>query len=126
MKISTKQFGELEFEDDKIIHFPSGIIGMEELTKFLLIKEDEQLLFYLNSIDQPEIVFPLFGLRVLDDKYPMIENHEPFGIVTMNSDPLKVTINLRAPVHINQDDKTGKQIILDDESYLVNYNLFVE
>ena len=27
MKINTKVFGEVEIADDKIIHFPSGIVG---------------------------------------------------------------------------------------------------
>lgn len=126
MKITTQQFGEIEFEEDKIISFKAGIVGMEELKKFLLIKTDNELFYYLNSIDEPEIAFPLVGLRILDDSYPMIENFEPFGIVNLNSDPLKVTVNLRAPVYVNQDDKTGFQKILDDDSYLVNYNLFVE
>ena len=126
MKITTYQFGEFEFSEDKIITFKAGIVGMEELKKFLLIKTDNDLFYYLNSIEQPEIAFPLVGLRILDENYPMIENYEPFGISTLNNDPLKVTVNLRAPVYINQDDKTGFQKILEDESYLVNYNLFIE
>lgn len=126
MKITTHQFGEIEFSEDKIINFKAGIVGMEELKKFLLIKTDNELFYYLNSIEQPDIAFPLVGLRILDENFPMIENFEPFGISTLNKDPLKITINLRAPVYINQDDKTGFQKILDDESYLVNYNLFIE
>jgi flagellar assembly factor FliW len=126
MKITTHQFGEIEFSEDKIINFKAGIVGMEELKKFLLIKTDNELFYYLNSIEQPDIAFPLVGLRILDENFPMIENYEPFGISTLNKDPLKITINLRAPVYINQDDKTGFQKILDDEGYLVNYNLFIE
>ena len=30
MKINTKVFGEVEIADDKIIHFPSGIVGFPE------------------------------------------------------------------------------------------------
>ncbi len=126
MKITTYQFGEIEFHEDKIILFKAGIIGMEEFKKFLLIKTDNELFYYLNSIEQPEIAFPLVGLRLLDENYPMIENNEPFGICTLNKDPMKITVNLRAPVYINQDDKTGFQKILEDDSYLVNYNLFIE
>jgi hypothetical protein len=80
----------------------------------------------LNSIDEPEMAFPLFGIRVLDESYPLTDQAEPFGIVTLNSDPAKVTINLKAPVYINQDEKIGEQKILDNEEYFVDYNLFVE
>jgi flagellar assembly factor FliW len=126
MEITTKQFGKIEFEEDRIIKFDSGLVGFEELKSFLLIKQDDELFFWLNSIDEPEMAFPLFGIRVLDESYPLTDQAEPFGIVTLNSDPAKVTINLKAPVYINQDEKIGEQKILDNEEYFVDYNLFVE
>ena len=36
MNITTKVFGEITIDDDKIIHFPSGIIGFPVLTEFAL------------------------------------------------------------------------------------------
>ena len=126
MKITTNQFGEIEFGEDKVIKFKSGIVGMEELQQFLLIKTDDQLLYYLNSIDQPEIAFPLIGLRLLDEEFPTSEGFEPFGIVKLAKSPTDVTVNMRAPIYIDQDNKTGYQKILEDDTLPVNYNLFVE
>ncbi len=126
MKIITKQFGEITFTPDKIITFEKGILGFEKYTKYLFLSTEEGLLYWLNSIDQPELAFPLVGLRMIDGNYPMVENHEPFGVVTLNSDPLKVTVNLKAPVYINQDKKAGYQKIIDKEEYPVYFNLFVE
>ena len=37
MKITTKLFGEIEVDDDKLIVFPQGIVGFPELKDFLLI-----------------------------------------------------------------------------------------
>jgi len=126
MKIITKQFGEIEFPDDKVITFEDGLIGFEELKKFVFIKPEENIFYWLNSIEKPEIAFPLFGLRLIDENYPQEENHEAFGIVILNPDPLKITINLKAPVYINQDNKTGFQKILDSDKYSLYYNLFTE
>ncbi|MEJ5350734.1 MAG: flagellar assembly protein FliW [Melioribacteraceae bacterium] len=126
MKIITKQFGEIEFPDDKVITFENGLIGFEELKKFVFIKPEENIFYWLNSIEKPEIAFPLFGLRLIDENYPQEENHEAFGIVILNPDPLKITINLKAPVYINQDNKTGFQKILDSDKYSLYYNLFTE
>lgn len=125
MKLNTAQFGEIEFTEDKIIIFSSGLFGFENLKKYLLIKIDDEIFYWLNSIDEPELVFPLAGIRLVDEKYPEEENYEAFGIVNLNSDPAKITINLKAPVYINQDSKIGFQKILDKEKYPVNFNLFV-
>lgn len=126
MKINTYQFGEIEFDDELIITFPEGIFGFEHLKKYLLVYPKDDLFHWLNSIEEPDIAFPLMGLRLIDDKFPQDKRHEAFGIVTLNKDPLQVTVNLKAPVFINQDDKTGYQKILDIDKYPVNYNLFVE
>jgi flagellar assembly factor FliW len=126
MKIETIQFGEIEFTEDRIISFQSGPFGFENYQKFLLIKTDDDLFYWLYSIDEPEIAFPLVGVRLLDDSFPGEENHEPFGIITLNQDPLKITVNLQAPVYINQNEKNGYQKILNDDKYPVHYNLFVE
>jgi len=126
MKITTYQFGEIEFNENSIINFPSGIFGFENLKKFLLVQTEEGLFNWLNSIEQPEIAFPLISLRVIDDAFPQVDNHEAFGVVTFNPDPLKVTVNMKAPIHINQNVKKGYQTILDVDAFLINYNLIVE
>ncbi|MDP3150473.1 MAG: flagellar assembly protein FliW [Ignavibacteria bacterium] len=126
MKIQTHQFGELDFEENLILDFPSGLFGFEQLKKFVLIKIEEELFYWLNSVEQPEIAFPLFGISVVDENYPTEKNGEAFGIVTLNRDPMQITINLKAPVYINQIEKLGFQKIIDKENYPVNYHLFVE
>ncbi len=126
MKIKTHNFGEVEFSEDLIIHFNSGILGFERLTKYLFIKPEDDFFYYLNSVENPEIAFPLIGIRMIDDKYPEEKDHEAFGIVNLNSDILKITVNLKAPVYLNQNTKTGYQKILDTDKYPVNFNLFKE
>lgn len=126
MKISTIQFGEVECNPDLILKFPSGLFGFEKLKEYVLIKTDESLFYWLYSVEQPSVGFPLVGLRIIDDSFPEEKDHEAFGIVSFDPDPLNVTINLQAPVYINQDKKTGFQKILEEGNYSVKYNLFVE
>lgn len=126
MKITTFQFGEVEFEKNSILKFSSGLFGFENLKQFLLVRTDEGLFHWLNSIDQPDIAFPLITIEVLDETYPKENLCEAFGVVTFDPDPLKVTVNLKAPIYINQESKTGYQKIFDDDRYAINYNLFVE
>jgi flagellar assembly factor FliW len=124
MKINTHQFGEIEFTTEHIVNFPSGLIGFENLKNYVLIKTEDDLFYWLNSVEKSDICFPLVGLRVIDEFYPIEENHEAFGIVTLNKDPLKIMVNLKSPVYINQDEKKGYQKILSEDKYSVNYNLF--
>ncbi|MCK9279900.1 MAG: flagellar assembly protein FliW [Melioribacteraceae bacterium] len=126
MKIITTQFGEIEVSEDQILTFNEGFYAFEELKKYVLIQPDNSYFKYLTSVDRPEIAFPLFATRLLDENYPQIDKHEAFGIVTLNKDPLKITVNLRAPVYINQYDKSGYHTILEGENYSFYYNLFVE
>lgn len=126
MKIYFDHLGEIEFDTDLILTFENGLIGFDELKKFVLIKADDDLFFWLNSIEKPEFCFPLIGIRVLDENFPFEENCEAFAVVILNKDPLKITANLKAPIYIDQDTKTGYQKIIDDDKYPVDYKLFVE
>jgi len=126
MKIKTHNFGEVEFADDKVLTFNEGLFGFEDLKKFVFIKPDDSLFYWINSIEHPELSFPMFGVRIIDEEYPQEESFEAFGIVVMNPDPLKITVNLKAPVYINHNDKVGFQKIIDADKYPVYYNLFTE
>jgi len=42
MIIKNEQFGEVEFDESSIIDFPEGLLGFEDLKKFLLIQEDRR------------------------------------------------------------------------------------
>ncbi len=126
MELKTIQFGTIEYKDENVLVFEKGLYGFEELQKFLLIKREEDLFFYLNSIEEPEIVFPLIGIRIIDDTYPQEDDYEAFGIVKFNKDPKKITVNLKAPVYISQGKKSGYQTIIEDEKYPVEFPLFKE
>lgn len=126
MKLNTIQFGELEFDENLIITFDDGIIGFENLKKFILLKKEDDLFWWLMSVEEPEIAFPLFPVRLLKDEYPESGEAEAFGIVKLNRDPSQVTVNLKAPLYINQGEKIGSQSILDDDSYQIDFNLFVK
>ncbi|MBI9073192.1 MAG: flagellar assembly protein FliW [Melioribacteraceae bacterium] len=126
MKIRTQQFGEIEFEEEKIIEFKDGVLGFENLTKFLLLTEENSIFFWLTSIEEPEIVFPLFPVSILMEEYPEKENFEAFGIVRLDKEIKNITINLKGPVYISQEQKRGYQKIIDSDKYVIDYQLFVE
>lgn len=125
MKIKNEQFGEIEFNEDSIIIFNEGLLGFEELKKFLLVTEEDGFFSWLTSIEQPEIIFPLFSISLLNEDYKTEGEYIPFGIVKLDKLPENITINLKAPVYINHNMKLGYQKIVDNDEYPVNYPLFV-
>ena len=126
MIIKVVQFGEIEFEENDIYHFDNGIIGFEELKKFVLLNTEESLFYWLISVDEPEIVFPLIEISLLKDDYPMPADCIAWGIVSLNKEPEKITVNLKSPVYINPYTKNGFQDILENETLQINYQLFIK
>ena len=45
MKIATHQFGEIEFQEEHIVKFTSGLIGFENLKNYVLIKTEDELFY---------------------------------------------------------------------------------
>ena len=141
MKINTKVFGEVEIADDKIIHFPSGIVGFPELTEFTLLHDEEKgagSIHWLQSIREPGFAMPVMDpLLVCPDYNPEVDDEllKPLGgldpeeilvlvTVTVPSDLKKMSVNLRGPVIINAAAKKACQVIVEGEGYQVKYPVY--
>ncbi|NME82799.1 flagellar assembly protein FliW [Clostridium sp. SM-530-WT-3G] len=141
MVLVSKIHGEIEYEHKDIITFEKGILGLEDLKKFLLVKLEQYEPFYLlQSIEDEDIGFILacpfdfYNQYEFDLKEDLIErldikNQEDvtiFTTVTLNSNVSKITTNLKAPIIINISNKLGEQIILDKEKYQIKHPLMRE
>ncbi|CDD46292.1 flagellar assembly factor FliW [Firmicutes bacterium CAG:534] len=141
MKINTKVFGEVEIADDKIIHFPSGIVGFPELTEFTLLHDEEKgagSIHWLQSIQEPGFAMPVMDpLLVCPDYNPEVDDEllKPLGgldpeeilvlvTVTVPSDLKKMSVNLRGPIIINAAAKKACQVIVEGEGYQVKYPIY--
>jgi flagellar assembly factor FliW len=130
MRIKNSQFGEIEFDDEMILTFPSGIIGFEELKKFIIVEDEECKPFrWLISIEEPEIGFAILEPTFVIENYYQKVGFDPktfaiFSIVTLNRDISKITVNLKAPIVIDKSKKLGKQMIFDDPELEITHQLF--
>lgn len=133
MKAATRLFGEIEIEDEKVIRFEHGIIGFPDLVNFTLIFDEEKevgnSISWLQSLDEPEWVFPVLDpLVICPDYNPVVEDEmlKPLGdistenlfvlvTVTIPSNIEDMAVNLKAPVIINTDTKKACQLIIDDD-----------
>ncbi len=142
MKITTRVFGEIEIDDSKIIHFPSGIIGFPEMTDFALVFDEEKgkdtPIRWLQSLQEAEFAMPVMDpLLVAKDYNPEVEDDHliPLGemnaedtlvlvTVTVPKDLSKMSVNLQAPIVINADSKKATQIIVNAEKYPIKYYIY--
>lgn len=137
--LESPRIGRFEFKDDDLIILTSPIIGFQNLSEFLFISSQEFLPFsYFQSAEDANVTFiiaeikPLFSdfnpkLTRADKKaLEYCDNDELsfFGIVVVKDDPEKATINLKAPIVINNKKKLAKQVILDEDKYQIKTPLF--
>ena len=141
MKINTKVFGEIDIADEKIIHFPSGIIGFPEMTEFALVHDEEKgigAIHWLQSVQEPAFAMPVMDpLLVRPDYNPEVDDELLRSIgelipdemlvlvtVTVPSDLTKMSVNLRGPIIINAAEKKACQVIIEGEDYAVKYPIY--
>ncbi len=144
MKIKTKHFGEVEFPEEAIIHFPEGIIGYPDYKRFIIIEDKNFEPFkYLQSIDNPSFALPVINPFLIRKDYIIMilsEEHKKIGlkslsqeekwialcVVVIEKDIKKSIVNLKAPIIINTEERKGIQVIQITDDYDVEEPLFSE
>lgn len=142
MVAETKFFGTIDIEDDKIINFPNGIIGFENLKNFALIydseREERSKISWLQSMEEPLMVLPVINPLDLVDAYtPTIEDElmknigDPadadlliFVTLSIPSDLTMMTANLKAPLIVNTVERKAMQVIVENQDYPVKFNAY--
>ena len=141
MQITTRVFGEITIDDEKIIHFPGGIIGFPDLQDFALIHDEEkgtETIHWMQSLQEPAFAMPVMDpLIVRSDYNPEVDDEllKPIGelqpeevlvmvTVTVPSDLTKMSVNLKGPIIINVVEKKACQIIIDGEGYAVKFPIY--
>ncbi|MDP2795107.1 MAG: flagellar assembly protein FliW [Sulfurisoma sp.] len=136
MHIDSPRFGALEVEPSKIIEFPRGLPGFEDLKRFTLLHPDEQAnalpsYFILQSVDDPAVAFHIadparFGfnyeITLSDDDAAMIRLADPVAaavVVMLVNEGGGVRANLNAPLVLNLEARLGVQHVFARLNYAV-------
>ena len=126
-----------EINNNQVITFKEGIPGFEDLTKFILLEEEEGVFLYLQSIENKNIAFPILDPYLIKEDYaPNInesyfeklgggktEEFTLFTIATIKSNVGESTINLQAPLLIHTDRRIGVQAIVEDKIYMTRHKI---
>lgn len=138
MKVKTRDFGEIEVDNESILTFSQPPFGFEEYKSYAIIRDEGvgEHIAWLQSVDEPGVCFILFDPSSLSHFYtPLLpkelENELGDGelvcwvIAVVPEDFKRTTVNLKSPVILNLNTCKGTQLILEQE-YPVRYYLMQE
>ncbi len=129
-KIETR-FGEVEYNPDNLLIFSAGLIGFPNLRSFIVMpNRKEGPLFWIQSVDDPDIAFVLtdqtnffIGYQAIPDASErnslQISAEDEYFILTVVTVPpdQKITLNLAAPIIFAPKTNRAIQVILENTEY---------
>ena len=140
MKLKGTRFGEIEFSKTDVIEFAEGMIGFQQLKKYVVVNTKEGSPYrWLQSVEDATLAFLVSVPEFFVTEYaPEITDAEAKSLglevdtahlilVTTTiptGNPNAATANLAAPVIINLETRKAKQVILEDEAYTIRYPIF--
>ena len=130
MEVKTTRFGVVEIADDRVIHFPKGLLGFSGQTRFCLLEPgDDACFFWLQSCDEPSLAFvitdpslfvpeysvPIRPEQMIELKLNKLDEAQVFVIV--NKVDQTLTGNLQGPLVVNTMTRTGEQMVLAEKRW---------
>lgn len=139
MKLQTKYFGEIEYEEEEVLTFPVGLFGFEEERHFLLLPFEGSgaTLLCLQSVTTPALAFVVMDPFSLDPDYaPELQPKElrelgvaesqelGFYVLCVVKKPVaESTVNLKCPVAVHPETRVARQVILETDRYEMRHLL---
>lgn len=133
MTIQTDYYGEVEYSESDLLYFPDGFFGFPDLKNYLplLLNEEDDSMLLMQSTERSEVAFVVINPFVLCADYsPSLTPEELsclkasdiwelsyFVICVIRDNYLENTVNLKCPIVINPQTRTGMQVILENSPY---------
>jgi len=138
MRITTTRFGRIDVDAADLIRFPSGLPGLEDCREWALLADAaNDALGWLQSTTRAEIALAVVSpRRFVPDYQVRIPRSElsPLAlddmqdaqvVVVVGENGTGLTLNLKAPIVINLQARTGRQVVASGDLPL-QYELSTE
>ena len=141
MTVKTRDFGEQNVSEDKILKFPNGLFAFEEQHRFIMLSPLGENVFpaWLQSVDDENLCFIVFDPEQIAKDYSITADPESLAAVGSESyDDLSylvlavvpeeyknTTVNLKSPIIVNSEKMLAAQTIAA-ESYPIKFPIFKE
>jgi flagellar assembly factor FliW len=128
MRINTTRFGRIDVDAADVLNFPSGLPGLEDCREWALLADaTNDSLGWLQSTSRGDIALAVVSpRRFVPDYQVRIPRSEltPLAIsdirqaqvvVVVGQNGKSLTLNLKAPIVINLEARTGRQVVASGE-----------
>ncbi len=139
MIIRTRDFGEQEVAENKIISFPDGLYAFEEEHRFILLSPLGEDVFpaWLQSVDNENLCFIVFDPQKIVTDYSVTADTEDLKVAEIGEksdlrylslavvpeEYKDTTINLKSPILVNTKKMLAVQAIAA-ENYPIKFPIF--
>ena len=138
MKLVTPQLGEIVYMEDTLINFTNGIIGFENYRRFILVdNSDFEPFRWLFTVEREGLGLPILNPLKISSEFhqalpPRLMKRiltsgnmmEIFCVVNLNGESGRTTINLKSPIIIDFQEKSGRQLILESDKLSVAHPIW--
>ena len=136
VSIDSTRFGRIEIQDEAVVEFPGGLIGLTGKRYALVAREENGAFQWLHSLDDPSLAIPVTNPFMFFPTYEVeisSTEAERIGITEPEQADVYVTVrageqledfraNLRAPILISAG--RGYQVINESDDAPVRAPLF--
>ncbi len=137
MDVLTTRFGTLSVPPQDELYFDQGLIGLEDCRRWVLLTDSENpALGWLQSIERGHIALGIVSPRRFVSDYQLRVDRSDLRTLELATErdaevaviasrqPSGLTLNLRAPLVINVENRRGCQVVTKD-AYPVQFPLSV-
>jgi flagellar assembly factor FliW len=130
MQLAGTRFGDIEFDDNRILSFPRGLIGFGDARRYVLLEPGGRApIAWLQSLDVPALAFPVMDGSRLAPGYPDPPptelareaglGHEDVAVlvVVAAQGGKGLSANLLAPLVVDQQVRIAAQVVLDPKRF---------
>ncbi|MEZ4654651.1 MAG: flagellar assembly protein FliW [Candidatus Eisenbacteria bacterium] len=133
MKVRTRMLGTVEVTEDALVYLPDGLLGFEDLKRYVLAENEELGPFQLLiSTEDPDVVFAVADPdAVLGEEYaaPLADSDRDlldlqaddristFVLLSTADGDDGFTANLKGPVVLNTRNRVAKQVVVYNPAY---------
>lgn len=132
--ILSERYGELVLSENQIIRFDKGIVGLQNIDTYGLVAMEDTPFYILHSLEEQLsfILIPAekavqdYGFEIDEETVELLsirklEDVVTFLIVNIIDDILYV--NLKAPILIAPNQRTGCQFVIHQSDYPIRHPL---
>lgn len=124
MRINTSRFGRIDIDAGDVIRFPSGLPGLEDCREWALLADaSNEALGWLQCTTRPEAALAVVSPRRFVPDYQvriprseltplaLTDIRQAQVVVVVGKTDTTLTLNLKAPIVINLEARTGRQVV---------------